>query len=327
MLDESVDISQPRLSFFAIILNLLVLVLVLVFVAYTATCSAKNSYMIDFSTPDKYVKSLKDIRGNIGVPLTNIGGDQARIFMLPPQREGGMDGIIIAIRGVDFYNDEEVAPVNFVLDPTNLYISGFIVNNIYYRFSDTSGINAPGVIGTIQINQESSYTSLQRVANMQRSDMIINRATLTDGYSQLTRFSGGNINQETARALLRYITVIPEALRFRQIQRNFRPALDVAATQYVMSNPDISLTLNWGRLSSALQEFDERLASGIRIGSINLPTASDILLAIAVSLNCNNNFSKFSASYRGIAKCPINNSVIINKVIWNKETITTLLSE
>ncbi|MGP0873226.1 ribosome-inactivating family protein [Serratia sp. CY81684] len=285
---------------------------------FSGACNASNTYMMDFSTPAKYVSSLNNIRKDLGRPLSNIGNSQAQIFELSPQAVGSRDGIIVAVRGIDYHGDDEITPVSFVLDPTNLYVAGFIANNIYHRFSDTAEINAPGVSSTIQMNQESSYTALQRVANMPRNGMAINRAVLSDGYAQLARFSESSLNQETARAMLRYITVIPEALRFRQIQRNFRPSLDLGGEGYVMGDSDIGLTLNWSGISSTLNSVDEIESPGIRVGAIDLPNATAILATIAISLNCN-------ANYRTAGECSVNDSVIIDKVVWNKKEIAAFL--
>ncbi|EMP7139249.1 Shiga toxin subunit A [Serratia marcescens] len=285
---------------------------------FSGACNASNTYMIDFSTPEKYVASLNNIRKDLGKPLHNFEGLPAQIFELSPQTGGERDGIIVAVRGIDYHGDDEVIPVSFVLDPTNLYVAGFIANDVYHRFSDTAGINAPGVGSTVQMTHESSYTELQRTANMSRHGMEISRALLSEGYAHLVRLSGSNLDQSAARAILRYVTVIPESLRFRQIQRNFRPSLGLGGAGYVMGDSDIGLTLNWAAISSAIQLVDEVESPGVRVGAIDLPNTTAILATIAISLNC-------KANYRTAGECSVNDSVIVNKVVWNKESIAAFL--
>ncbi|EON6809403.1 ribosome-inactivating family protein, partial [Escherichia coli] len=75
-----------------------------------------------------------------------------------------------------------------------------------------------------------------------------------------------------------------EALRFRQIQREFRLALSETAPVYTMTPEEVDLTLNWGRISNVLPEF--RGEGGVRVGRISFNNISAILGTVAVILNC-----------------------------------------
>lgn len=91
----------------------------------------------------------------------------------------------------------------------------------------------PGA-GLFPLTNDSSYTSLQRVADMAREGMVINRANLSSAVYALGNFDSASLDRDTARALIRFITVIPEAIRFRQIQRNFRVSLAQIPADYTM---------------------------------------------------------------------------------------------
>ncbi|MHA0949150.1 ribosome-inactivating family protein [Enterobacter ludwigii] len=291
---------------------------------------AENSYIIDFGTPGSYVTSLNNIRRDLGTPLPNINVAGNRVYELPPQNSNTRSGIIIHLRGVEEYGDgQEINQhVSFVLDPTNLYVAGFIINNAnYYRFSDVDNINIPNV-QLIELSNESSYTSLQRIANMEREGMIINRITLSEALNSLSRFNGTALDRSTARALLRFITVIPEAIRFRQIQRGFRTSLNEAPSDYHISNADIRLTLNWSGLSSSLPHVNATLAPAVQVGVIRLPDIQSILATIAVALHCSSNqnsMTEYHTILHESETCYANDTIILYKTIYDKKTLGVFL--
>lgn len=287
---------------------------------------AENSYVIDFGTPGSYVTSLNNIRTDLGAPLPNINIAGNRVYELPPQNTNSRNGIIIHLRGVDEYGEDQDINqhVSFVLDPTNLYVAGFIVNNTnYYRFSDIDNITVPNA-ALIRLSNESTYTSLQRIANMEREGMIINRITLSEALTSLSRFNSASLDRSTARALLRFITVIPEAIRFRQIQRNFRSTLNEAPRDYQMSNEDIRLTLNWSGLSSSLPHVNATLAPGVQVGVIRLPDIQSILATIAVALHCSSTPRKMAGYQITLTEpetCNANDTIILYRTVYDKKTL------
>ncbi|WP_440530741.1 hypothetical protein [Serratia sarumanii] len=85
-----------------------------------------------------------------------------------------------------------------------------------------------------------------------------------------------------------------------------------------MGDSDIGLTLNWAAISSAIQLVDDVESPGIRVGAIDLPDVSAILATIAISLNCN-------AGTRVVDECSINDSVVVNKVVWDRSTLAVVM--
>lgn len=113
------------------------------------SCFANNSYEIDFGTPERYVTSLNNIRRELGPPLSNINLSGAQVYELPLQGTGGRNGIVIRFRGVDEYGEgQQLNPrISFVLDPVNLYLAGFIINNYFstgFQISETLLCPGPG---------------------------------------------------------------------------------------------------------------------------------------------------------------------------------------
>jgi shiga toxin subunit A len=299
----------------------------LIITAVISTSSyANNSYVIDFGTDTKYVASLNNLRRDLGPPLGNINVSGTRVYELPPQSSEPMDGLLLQIRGVDFYEDEGEPDLQFVMNPRNLYVAGFITGNIFYRFHDMQDTTAPGNPRVVTLQDNSDYITLQGVARLNRNNMQINRSNLMDGYRRLTQFTEHNVSldESSARALLRYLTIIPEAIRFRQIQRGFRPALAPAASNYIVSGDDVTITNNWSRLSAALPNVDTLAAPGVRIGAISLPDATAIVTMLAVALHCSKSTSKHSFIMSdSFDTCSDNGSVVINKIVWDTATFAS----
>lgn len=282
-----------------------------------------RKYTIDFSTPQKYVESLNNIRRNLGTPLQNINQAGTTVYQLPPPGiSTRREGVIISMMGVEDYGSTDPAPVRFVLDPVNLYLVGFIHNDIFFRLRGHDNILVEEGIRVVPLNQDSTYGTLERVGDISRRNIEIHRANLVDGYSQLARFTEQthDLNRESARGLLRYMTIISEALRFRQIQRNFRESsLERIPTPYRLNGDNLTLTINWDGLSSGLPLLDAETATSIRSGRIALDGIQNILSAIGMALHCS------SKKFIDNDMCDESDSIVINKVVWDKKTLLCIL--
>jgi shiga toxin subunit A len=296
---------------------------------FISSLSYANSYIVDFSTSRAYVDSLNNLRAAMGTGMPNINMGGTTVYQLPPQRPGeSITGVAIQIRGIDYYNDDTTPNVQFIIDPSNLYITGFVVGSTFYRFSDYTNVSVPGITTNVDLVQDSHYSTLQRVANLSREGMSISRETLRAGYLSLINFNGNNLNQDSARSLLRYATVISESARFRQIQRHFRTTLDLVPTAYQMSIADRALTNSWDPLSGLLPSVDEVTAPGVRVSGIELPNIQAILTTVALALHCQGASSRNKRSIdtnSNDEQCSINDNVIINKVIWDKATLISVV--
>lgn len=186
----------------------------------------------------------------------------------------------------------------------------------------------PGVT-TVSMTTDSSYTTLQRVAALERSGMQISRHSLVSSYLALMEFSGNTMTRDASRAVLRFVTVTAEALRFRQIQREFRQALSETAPVYTMTPEEVDLTLNWGRISNVLPEF--RGEGGVRVGRISFNNISAILGTVAVILNCHHQGAR---SVRAVneeiqPECQITGDrpvIRINNTLWESNTAAAFLN-
>lgn len=285
------------------------------------TCS------VDFSSPKSYVDSLNKIRERIGIRLPNLTTSQGNmsisVFVLSPSASN--IGIIVTLQGIDYDDPNTSVPIRLVLSPENLYLAGFIQGNTFYRFRDRQNTVLPSDIHVqiVDLTTGSDYTELERVGDVRRDRLQINRHSLVTSYRDLNQFSGTALNQASARAMLRFITVLPEALRFRQIQRNFRPVLSQTASNshYIMSPSNISLTLNWGGLSATLPSYSPD-STQVQVGNIRLNGLTEILYAVALLLDCYHR-----PKTNVYAQCSMADPIVINKVIWDKKTLSTILSE
>ncbi|MFM1282705.1 ribosome-inactivating family protein [Yersinia enterocolitica] len=295
------------------------------FMLVFSVSSNAQEFTIDFSSPKKYVDSLNYIRSAIGSPITSVSYGETSLMRITPQVGDGL--LLINVRGLDS-EEERFNNLQLVIVRDNLYVAGFVnrATNTFYRFSDFSYINIP-VSRVVTFSSNSSYTALQRAADLSREGMQINRHSLVNAYLDLVTTDHTEATRSVARAMLRFITVTSEALRFRQIQREFRVTLDSTVTStYVMSQEDIELTLNWDRLSTVLSEYHGN--EQVRVGRVDLNGVSAVLAAVAVILNCQSHPSLFTNNLREwnkISEQCKGRVVKINNTLWDSSTLTNLV--
>nr|CAX53241.1 Shiga toxin 2 A-subunit [Escherichia coli] len=292
-----------------------------------SSVSYSQEFTIDFSTQQSYVSSLNSIRTAISTPLEHISQGATSVSVINHTPPGSY--ISVGIRGLDVYQ-ERFDHLRLIIERNNLYVAGFVntTTNTFYRFSDFAHISLPGVT-TISMTTDSSYTTLQRVAALERSGMQISRHSLVSSYLALMEFSGNTMTREASRAVLRFVTVTAEALRFRQIQREFRQALSETAPVYTMTPEDVDLTLNWGRISNVLPEY--RGEDGVRVGRISFNNISAILGTVAVILNCHHQGARFvrAVNEESQPQCQITGDrpvIKINNKLWESNTAAAFLN-
>ncbi|MEX2964445.1 ribosome-inactivating family protein [Microbulbifer sp. TYP-18] len=261
---------------------------------------------LDLTSAQSYVTSLNSIRNNAnltsqvsqiqqsGTSLRVLRGDSTSVYRA------------IRIQGLDIAGLTDAETPRFIMDPNNLYIHGFLVENRYYRLNDPQAPQTISIAGqeaftTVQLNQDGTYTTLERIAQLggegRTSDAfqfsptsvvnsLINLSLHTQGSTNLTR--------SEARAMLRFITLISEALRFREIQRNIRNIFD-SLPFYTMTDSDVRLTLNWGGYSNVIGRYATDFANGtpdyriLRIDDRSFSSISAILGVVAIILPCQYN--------------------------------------
>lgn len=308
----------------------------LIYALYLLSASVfATNFSIDFTSSKSYVDTLNHIRDQIADPIQHLSMRTARqttsVLMLrsPPTDQFlriSLDGIDIDQRPGQHSN------IQLILNSSNLYIMGWVNvrTNTFYRFEDFASFSLPNVTRTVSLAQDSSYTTLQRVGNTNRLNMVINRLSLTAAYHDLNNFDAFSLNQETARSLLRIITVTAEALRFRSIQRGFRPFLDIISpAAYIFGPEEVELTLNWARVSNTLP--DHQGNQPVRVGRITLDNLAAILGTVAVILNCRHNTDGHSRTRRSVENiitttgnhpdCPHARPLVLHGILWDSVTI------
>lgn len=293
-------------------------ILMLSFASYS---NATVSFPINFGTDSQYVTSMNNIREGLGTPMQNIHQGNTFAYMLRSTNSGP---VIFQPVGVSYYEDEEVSPVQLVIDSNNLYVAGFLVSrtNTFYRFSDMSHLSLSDVT-TVNLTNESSYTALERVASLDRVGMQVNRQNLVDADNALANFTGNSLTQSAARGLLRYITVTAEALRFRQIQREFRPALSATPSEFTFSDSDRTLTQNWGALSEASVSFSDT-TTGIITTGVRLSGLREVLSALALLQYCPPNVQMTieKVNFKNNNQtCSGSNNKVINNIVWTRSAL------
>ncbi|ELA3398265.1 Shiga toxin Stx2 subunit A [Escherichia coli] len=292
-----------------------------------SSVSYSREFTIDFSTQQSYVSSLNSIRTEISTPLEHISQGTTSVSVINHTPPGSY--FAVDIRGLDVYQ-ARFDHLRLIIEQNNLYVAGFVntATNTFYRFSDFTHISVPGVT-TVSMTTDSSYTTLQRFAALERSGMQISRHSLVSSYLALMEFSGNTMTRDASRAVLRFVTVTAEALRFRQIQREFRQVLSETAPVYTMTPEEVDLTLNWGRISNVLPEF--RGEGGVRVGRISFNNISAILGTVAVILNCHHQGAR---SVRAVneeiqPECQITGDrpvIRINNTLWESNTAAAFLN-
>ncbi|MGF6439649.1 ribosome-inactivating family protein [Paraburkholderia youngii] len=222
---------------------------------------------VDFGDQRQYVNSLNAVRVALGDPVSLPNIPVGRIlYQLRPDASNIVEGDVVEIIGVD--REDQNPDLRLVMKPSDLYLTGFIVGRVFYRFSDFAGsaggraqVNAPRrlVNSTVNLAVESGYLSLTRIAGIRedRTDLSIDRNSLKDGYKKLMKHGSSTktINKAEAKALLSYATVLSEAIRFRSIQGKFAGAAlgRYAYVPYRLSAEDSQRTVRWGRLSDEIR--------------------------------------------------------------------------
>ncbi|MGJ0627941.1 ribosome-inactivating family protein [Xenorhabdus bovienii] len=283
--------------------------------------SARNDYDIDFSTKDKYIESLEKIRKGLGSRLEGFPTGQ-NVYQMNLVEPSNHQGITIGLIGI--YGDDTTERLRFVLDPRDLYVAGFILDNNFYRFSyDTQRTNDVTVPGTnpTQLMAPVNYNDLVGSA---RYSMEITRAAIGAGVQALSNYATSReLRQEQERAIVIFATVISEALRFREIETGIADTVLEWGT-YSLGNRGIILTTNWDNLRNTVP----LVSQNNHIVPVNPNTMlngfNEITAAIGLILYCNPS-SGHSVMYSESSRCLADDVVVINHTIWNKETLAELM--
>ncbi|ELI6438392.1 hypothetical protein RRM54_004212, partial [Aeromonas salmonicida subsp. salmonicida] len=136
------------------------------------------------------------------------------------------------------------------------------------------------------INLSSRYLSMERAAQVDRLGLEISRENLISDMFALTNIESSRNTANLAVALMRYATVISEATRFRQIQRNIRVIFGSNSRTYNISESDYNLTLRWDRLSNLFLNTQPNQENNIDAGNVRLTGNNSILSALGLLLYC-----------------------------------------
>ncbi len=183
-------------------------------IMFSSIVFASNSvFTISFKDQSEYVKSLQAMRESLGREMDNVTveGANSRVYQLNPTSSN--EGLIIQFNNLLHDSSDELSPVRFVLSPTDLYLTGFIYNNVYYHYTDQSTITVSPIHASRSqsINLSSRYLSMERAAQVDRLGLEISRENLISDMFALTNIESSRNTANLAVALMRYATVISEA--------------------------------------------------------------------------------------------------------------------
>ncbi|EAM8730334.1 hypothetical protein B0T92_12640 [Salmonella enterica] len=284
---------------------------------------AKNlDFNLSFKDMQSYVQSLQRIREGLGHSMPNVVVGTTSVYQINAGATN--DGVVITLEGLDHYGSETTSSVRFVLSPQNLYLTGFIYNRVYYHFRDETNITVgPDFADSTEaINLASNYTDLQRWSGLSRQGLVLSRDNLNSGLITLMSINPQSVTRAEAGTLLRFAHVIPEALRFRQIQRNVRTIFDLRPEPnvYSLSDSDIELTNSWEQLSQNFIHTTPGGQNAIRVGTIFLQNNNAILAALAMLAYCKSSTGNMSYS-EGYCEAHSSKSYVVNGVVWDSKTL------
>lgn len=309
----------------------ILMILAMMFISSQAL-SDVGLFNLDLTNDTTYIDSLNEIRDNqqITTPVNEV---QMRGTVL--RRLDATDPytfLRITIVGLG----EDQPSMEFVVDSTNLYIVGFIASNRYYRLMEARAPATITDLETVQLDVDGSYGTLERRANLGdtgRRMLQFGRQNLLNDTIVLTRLErNNNIGREPSRSLLRFITIISEALRFREIQRDLRPIFTPAQPRIELTQRDLLMTNNWQTIGNGIGGFAAELAqgndevTGVRVGGgvFNLRTIQEMLRLVAIIPAC---AATVAVSYKsrkelgaGVPQCYKDTNVIQGFYVVDRET-------
>ncbi len=289
---------------------------------------ADNSYLFNFQNPKTYIASLENLRKGVGQRMSNFNVLEDRAVVYSLNTTTSSDGILVGLSNIE--EDAGLSDLQLVVSPRDLYLSGFVYDNVFFRFPDAMYLTVPGVSRVVEITSESSYTALTRVAEQSRSEMRISRVGLSNSLISLTDFARSNsgleraaLTRPAARAILQFITVTSEAARFREIQRDFRRAF-FNYQDYALSSSSLMLTLNWASVSEQAAAYSDRNENIIGNG-YTLNGVVGVVSALALLMNCNSNSGvvkrDIAAEGVGSPQCTSGNVLKIEGGIFTMDAI------
>ncbi|KAM7267755.1 hypothetical protein ACFE04_009921 [Oxalis oulophora] len=217
--------------------------------------------------------SHEDISANIyllapGVIIDFIGG----VPVLPspdlPQLEDpGIRFLHVVIENYDSRN------ARLIVDVTNMYIVGYVVNNISYILNDTPTLaltSGGNVESVVRLNFSGNYGDLERAADEIRRNLPLGITPLSNSVNSLIYGSAIPNHRDIARAIIVSIQMVSEAARFIPIQnileRSFR-----RFTTYSPESLMLSLENHWDGLGSVLQWAATGIMRSITLlGDVNI---------------------------------------------------------
>lgn len=244
--------------------------------------ASADDFVIDFTTARSYLQSLQNIRSSIGTRISNIPAEYNVFSINQNTPEHGNH--VITLRGI--IDDS----FQVVLDQRSLYIIGFVGrDNVFHRLSGYE--SNPALTGTTvnDLTVTGHYRELDHIAAFPngRSDLLFSRYYLQNAAETLSAH-GSNVrtlNNEEARALLRFITVISEAIRFRAIGRDFAISVLQNEIEYNLSQEQLNYVRSWSPLSGVVRNVDDNNTS-VRVRGIELDGYSAIAAVLGILLAC-----------------------------------------
>jgi len=192
--------------------------------------------------------------------------------------------------------------VQLVMSNENMYITGFVSGNNFYRFSDPefSKITVAGKqLQTLKM--QSNYPTLAKIAKIDLVKLTIDQNNLLHSFFQLSNYKntgGAQEQEELALAMLRFIILTSEASRFKYIEGDIAQSVYSKPGKYELGVTGHNVITDWSKFSKygvRLQKnntLTETLSISytIQIGGKDYTVfeRSNLYLVLALALNNEN---------------------------------------
>lgn len=242
-------------------------VLALLALLYSANASAVIEIEIDLTSDVTYMNSMAVARTRIGELFTNIQtliDDEPLRQIYRTPSVGHRQIARASIVGMDL-PPQSTMRVEFLLDTNSLYVIGFMLTDPNgagaanaFVFPDSANDlgPVPGATDTFKLTNDSNYNRLVRVAGVTREDLVFSRPSISASYLALGAHEGASLTATSAAAILRFATIISEAMRFGGIERQFASNVLRDYLDWRMSAAAIEMTLNWQNLSADIHAIN-----------------------------------------------------------------------
>lgn len=304
------------------------IIFILITCINSSAYAANFRHTIDCGSIYTWLTGLRELRELLGNPLPQYTEAGLRVYEMRLQNTDELiEGGILTLTN---YGSPGTT-LRLVLDPRNLYITGFISqsDNIFYRFSDqTHRIQLSSDISDTRDFPllASDYGSLMTQSQIWNEDNFrLDTNILRIGVADLNRNVGLTPTREAISSLMQTAILISESTRFprlaEDISQFFEPGI---IANLMLSRHHWNIIHNWRNLSELARDATNQ--SVIRVRSVEATGLYEISSIVGLILYCmsssNGHISNYIVQYKDIyPMCNRNNYVKIKNTYWSRSNL------